>query len=170
MRVALGRPLQSVAEAMERLFSFRVPEGEIIDVEGKLADAFTDCCEQLPDDIRNSPVRHMGETVWRVNGGNGWLWAFVTKWTAVYAIRMSRSHEVPLNILSGHVAGINITDRYRAYDTLAAKTGDLRSYCRSHVPGDAKELTEFYGEEGRRIRDTLQSIHKDAKALDHKRQ
>ena len=168
MRVQLRLPVQSVAEAMERIFSFHVSEGEIIDVEGKLADAFTEYYEQLLDDIRNSPVRHMDETSWRVNGENGWLWAFVTKWTVVYAIRMSRSHEVPLSILAEHVAGINITDRYRAYDTLAAKTGDLQSYCWSHVLGDAKELMEFYGEEGKRIYDTLHSIYGDAKALDHK--
>ena len=42
MRVALSLPVQSVAEATERIFSFHVSEGEIIDVKGKLADAFTD--------------------------------------------------------------------------------------------------------------------------------
>ncbi len=167
MRIALRLPVQSVAEAMQRLFSFHVSEGEIIGVERKLADAFTDYYEQLLGDIRNAPVRHMDETTWRVDGENSWLWAFVTKWTVVYAIRKSRSHEVPLNILAEHVAGINITDRYRAYDTLAAKTGDLQSYCWSHVLGDAKELAEFYGEEGKRIHDTLRSIHEDAAKLKH---
>ena len=167
MRIALRLPVQSVAEAMQRLFSFHVSEGEIIGVERKLAEAFTDYYEQLLGDIRNAPVRHMDETTWRVDGENSWLWAFVTKWTVVYAIRKSRSHEVPLNILAEHVAGINITDRYRAYDTLAAKTGDLQSYCWSHVLGDAKELMEFYGEEGKRIHDTLHSIHEDAAKLKH---
>ena len=168
MRIALRLPVGQVTDAMERLFSFHVSQGEIINVERKLADAFTDFYEQLLDDIRNAPVRHMDETTWRVDGENQWLWAFVTKWTVVYAIRDSRSHEVPLNILADHVAGVNITDRYRAYDTLARKTGDLQSYCWSHIIGDAKELIEFCGDEGRRIHDTLQTMHEDALALKHR--
>ena len=75
---------------------------------------------------------------------------------------------MPLNILADHVAGVNITDRYRAYDTLAGKTGDRQSYCWSHIIGDAKELIEFCGDEGRRIHDTLQTMHEDALALKHR--
>lgn len=92
----------------------------------------------------------------------------MTKLTVVYAIRMSISHEVPLNILAENVACKNITERCRAYNTLAAKTGDLQLCCRSHILGIAKARSwSSTAKRGKHIHDTPRSIHKDAKALNH---
>jgi hypothetical protein len=45
------------------------------------------------------------------------------------------------------------------------KTGNDQQYCWSHIICDAKEMGEFYGDEGRIIKESLQKIHDEAKAL-----
>ena len=39
------------------------------------------------------------------------------------------------------------------------------SYCWAHIISDAKELEDFYGEEGRRIRESLKRIYDKAKSF-----
>ena len=39
------------------------------------------------------------------------------------------------------------------------------SYCWAHIISDAKELEDFYGEEGRRIKESLQKIYDKAKSF-----
>ena len=71
-------------------------------------------------------------------------------------------HDVPLTVLGKH-NGIDIHDRHSAFETLAGKTGNDQQYCRSHIICDAKELEDFYGEEGGRIKRALQKIHNEGK-------
>ena len=40
------------------------------------------------------------------------------------------------------------------------------SYCWSHIISDAKELEEFYGDEGKRIKESLQKVYEEAKSFD----
>ena len=42
------------------------------------------------------------------------------------------------------------------------------SYCWAHIISDAKELEDFYGEEGRRIKESLQRIYDKAKSFNRK--
>ncbi len=81
------------------------------------------------------------------------LWVFVAE---------SNSHEIALNILGKH-NGTDIHDRYSTFDTLASKTRNPQQYCWSHVISDAKELEEFYGDEGKRIKESLQKVYENAK-------
>ncbi|MGC8699256.1 MAG: IS66 family transposase, partial [Candidatus Acidifodinimicrobium sp.] len=73
-------------------------------------------------------------------------------------------HEVALEILGKH-SGTDIHDRYSAFETLASKTKNPQQYCWSHIISDAKELEDFYGEEGRRIKESLQKIYDKAKSF-----
>ena len=42
------------------------------------------------------------------------------------------------------------------------------SYCWAHIISDAKELEDFYGEEGRRIKESLQNVYDKAKSFNGK--
>ena len=88
----------------------------------------------------------------------------MTKAEAIFHTAKSNNHDVALAILGKH-NGTDIHDRYSAFETLASKTHNKQQYCWSHIISDAKELEEFYGEEGRRIKESFQKIYEDAKSF-----
>lgn len=92
------------------------------------------------------------------------LWAFVTKGVAIFHVSKSSNHEVALEILKEH-SGTDIHDRHSAFESLAGKAKNPQQYCRSHVIMDAGELEQFYGEEGRNIKESLQLVHEKAKSF-----
>ena len=57
----------------------------------------------------------------------------------------------------------DVHDRHSAFETLASKTHNDQQYCWSHIICDAKELEDFYGDEGGRIKRSLQAVFKEAK-------
>ena len=63
------------------------------------------------------------------------------------------------------VGRINVHDRHSAFETLAKVTGNDQQYCWSHIICDAKELEDFYGYEGSRIKRSLQTVFGEAKAF-----
>ena len=167
MRIAHRMTEQSVAEAMGTLFGLGISEGEVANACKLVANAFEPFYQSMLRDIRDAPSRHMDETTWRIDGRSAWMWTFVEKWTTVFVIRYSRGHDVPLEVLGKHAPGVNITDRYRAYDTLASETGDSQQYCWAHMLLDARELSDFYGDEGAEIYGTLCSLYAEAKTYNH---
>lgn len=76
------------------------------------------------NEVRQAHVRYIDETSWRENGNNLWMWVFVTKGVVLYKIAKSRGHEVPLEVLGENPNGIDVHDRFRAYDKLERKTGN----------------------------------------------
>ncbi len=104
----------------------------------------------------------MDSTSWIIDGEPYNLWTFLTKVEAVFQISRGNGHEVPMNTLKNH-RGIDIYDRHSAFETLASKSGNDQQYCRSHIICDAKELEQFYGDEGGRIKRSLQRVHEEAK-------
>ncbi|MDG6934429.1 MAG: transposase [Nitrososphaerota archaeon] len=62
---------------------------------------------------------------------------------------------------------MNITDRYRGYDTFASETGDSQQYRWAHMLLDARELNEFYGDEGVEIYGTFCPLYEQAKTHSH---
>ena len=61
--------------------------------------------------------------------------------------------------------GTDIHDRHSAFETMASKTSNDQQYCWSHIICDAKELEDFYGDEGKRIKRSLQAVFDEAKAF-----
>lgn len=72
--------------------------------------------------IRGSPIKHADETGWRINGINGWLWAFVTKKEVYYTIEETRGGGVARKVLEGSSKeDVLIRDDYLAYKKLPLK-------------------------------------------------
>ncbi|MGC8506322.1 MAG: IS66 family transposase, partial [Thermoplasmata archaeon] len=61
--------------------------------------------------------------------------------------------------------GTDVHDRHSAFETLAKATGNDQQYCWSHIICDAKELEQFYGDEGSRIKRSLQTVFEEAKSF-----
>ena len=169
LKIGLRLPRHSIPQLLSSLFGLKMSDGEVSRILSQVADAFGPFYDQLVEDIRNAPARHMDETSWRIDGTNAWLWAFVTKGEALYTIATSRGHEVPLKVLGEHPKGVDVHDRFSAYNTLARLTGKRpQQVCWAHLIQDAKELAQFYGEEGERIQRVMKRTYVRACAFDHK--
>ena len=168
LKIKLRLTEEAIPELLEKLFGIKISEGEVINILAQVAGAFDPYHEQLIQEIRDAPARHIDETSWRIDGKNVWLWAFVTKGEALYKIASSRSHEVPLEVLGKGHNGVDIHDRFSAYKTRARKTRNPQQECWAHLVNDAKELAQFYGEEGEHIHQTIKKTYGCAKAFNHK--
>ncbi|MEM0130093.1 MAG: transposase [Thermoplasmatales archaeon] len=113
---------------------------------------------------QNKKLREENERLKRENGFNTDMWVFVTKAEAIFHTAKSNNHEVVLAILGKH-NGMDTHNRYSAFETLAYRTHNEQQYCWAHIISDAKKLEEFYGEEGRRIKESLQKVYEKAKSL-----
>ena len=114
--------------------------------------------------IRDASSRHMDSTSWRIDGNPYSLWTFLTRSEAIFHTSKGNDHEVPMELLKDH-EGTDIHDRYSAFETFASKSGNDQQYCWSHIICDAKELEQFYGYEGTRIKRSLQTVFEEAKAF-----
>ncbi|MGC8562107.1 MAG: IS66 family transposase [Thermoplasmata archaeon] len=164
LKIGMRMSLENVSTTMREMFGIAISEGEIQDILYQLSDALGKEYLNLLDDIRRAPSRNVDTTTFRENGVNRALWVFVTKGEAIFHTARSNNHEVALEILGEH-SGTDIHDRYSAFETLASKTKNPQQYCWSHIISDAKELEDFYGEEGRRIKESLQKIYDKAKSF-----
>ncbi len=162
LKIGMRMSIENVSTTMKELFGITVSEGEVQEILYQLSDALGDEYGRLLGAIRKAPSRHMDTTSWRENGLNTDLWVFVTRAEAIFHTAKSNNHEVALTILKRH-NGTDIHDRFNAFETLASKTRNTQQYCWSHIISDAKELEEFYGDEGKRIKESLQKVYEIAK-------
>ena len=88
--------------------------------------------------IRASPVVHMDETGWRVDGQNHWLWTMLTGKATLYHLDKSRGQKVPAALLGEHFGGTLVTDFYGAY----AKIECPKQKCLAHLARELKETKE----------------------------
>ena len=163
LKTAMRTSIENVSATMKEIFRISISHGEVQDILYQLSDALGPQYDELLESIRNAPSRHMDTTSHREDGQNRDLWVFVTKGEAIFHIAMNNGHEVAMEILGDH-RGTDIHDRFSAFETLASKSHNDQQYCWSHIICDAKELEEFYGEEGARIKRSLQSVYDEAKS------
>jgi len=168
LKIGLRLPIESVIKLMQHMCGMDISEGGICSILEQLAKAFGPYYEQLLEEVQIAPARNIDETTWRIDGDKAWLWAFITKGAALYKVAQSRAHTVPLDVLGKDHEGVDIHDRFSAYETLARKCGNVQQYCWSHILGDSKELAQFYGEEGKNIHDALKETYRKADAFDHR--
>jgi hypothetical protein len=169
LKVGLRMTEEAIPRLLNTSFGISISEGEVVSILSQVASAFGPYYDQLIQNIRNAPARNMDETPWRVDGENAYLWAFITKGEALYVIASSRSHNVPLNVLGPKPSGVDIHDRFSAYETLARKTGNRpQQVCWAHILGDSKELEQFHGEEGAIIHRALKNTFNEAMSFNHK--
>jgi hypothetical protein len=106
--------------------------------EQRLADLARLTYELLLDALRRAHVVHADETGWRINNVNAWLWVFSSKDVTIYAIRRSRGHDVPEDILGHDFDGYLIVDGWQSYDVLDYAKGR----CNAHILRRAKDLID----------------------------
>lgn len=146
-----------------------ISEGEVSNICNLIAQALGPYYDELVEEVKNAQARYMDETSWNEQGKTIWMWKFVINGVTLYKIAQSRGHEVPLEVLGTNPSGVDIHDRFGAYNVLAQKTGNRpQQLCWFHLLGDTKELAEMCGDEGKQIHNSMKTILQRANEFDHK--
>lgn len=167
LKIAMAMPVEKICELLENQYELSLSSGEIIHMLKQLAREFGPYYKELKEKIRKAKVRYIDETGRRIAGKNHWIWAFITKEVALYAVRKGRGHKVPLQVLGKDCEGVNVSDRLNAYYVLAKKTNCVMQVCWFHLFRESKKLAKSF-EEGKLIHRRLKSIFNKANSLDHK--
>ena len=110
---------------------------------------------------------HADETGWRIGRVNAWLWVFSSPTVTIYAIRTSRGHEVPEEILGPDFDGFLVVDGLAVYDVLEVAKGR----CLAHLLRRCRELAEAL-EKRREVAyvERLRTLLREALALAQRRE
>jgi len=166
LRVGLAMPVNKVVALLKAQYNLAISDGEIVNICAQVADAFNDYYAAIQETIKNADTKHIDETGWRIDGKNCWLWAFINKEVALYAIRRRRNHDVPASILGNQSGKISTDDRFPAYNVLERKTGLSQQKCWVHILRNSKELAKRYWE-AKSIHRRLKGAYRKAKSYEH---
>jgi hypothetical protein len=132
----LGVSYRKISDFLATYADLRVAPATFVRAEQRLADLARPTYELLLDALRRSHVVHADETGWRIGRLNAWLWVFSSRDVTLYAIRPSRGHDVPEDILGPDFDGYLVVDGLNSYDVLAVAKGR----CNGHLLRRCKDL------------------------------
>ena len=134
----LGIVSRKISELFDTCFSFKVSPGALSRAEIRFAQRALPTYEWLVEALRKAGVVHADETGWRVSRRSAWLWVFASQDITIYAIRFSRGHEVPADMLGDDFSGVLIVDGLASYDVLEC----VKGRCVAHILRRARGLAE----------------------------
>jgi transposase len=133
-RYRLRLPYNLIKDSLLDLHDFKISEGEISQKLKEAQELFGKDHDAICKLIQEAKAVYADETGWRMNGGNWWLWVFVTEKGIRYVIEESRGKGVPQLVLGGKTDRTIISDGYAAYKNLP---GD-KQQCWVHLLRNAK--------------------------------
>jgi transposase len=116
--------------------------GMISKLERQSAQALEAPYHELATAIPQAALVHVDETSWRQQRRKAWLWTTVTDRSSVFTIAPTRSAAVAQAVLGTEDGSIAVTDRFPAYDWIAASG---RQVCWSHLRRDFQALLDRGG-------------------------
>jgi transposase len=134
----LGVPYRKIADFFGTYFRLSIRPSTFVRAEQRLAAKAEPTFQLLLAALRSCGVVHADETGWRVGRLNAWLWVFTCAQGTIYAIRHSRGHEVPEEILGPEFDGILVVDGWSAYNVLDCRKGR----CNGHILKRCRNLLE----------------------------
>jgi transposase len=135
----LGVSYRKVSDFLATYADLHVAPATFVRSEQRLADLARPTYELLLEALRQSHVVHADETGWRIGRLNAWLWVFSCKDVTIYAIRPSRSHDVPEEMLGPAFDGYLVVDGLKSYDVLEVAKGR----CNGHLLRRCKDLHDI---------------------------
>jgi transposase len=134
----LGVPYRKICDFFTTYCDLDICPAALVRAEQRLAELARPTYDLILDALRRAHVVHADETGWRISSVNAWLWVFSSKDITIYAIRTSRGHDVPQDILGPDFDGFLIVDGFAAYDVLDYAKGR----CNAHLLRRCKELID----------------------------
>jgi len=167
LKLGMRLPSKKIKELMATTYHLSISDGEIYKTLEQLSNAFGPHYKELEKKIRDAAVKHIDETSWRIDGINNWLWIFINKEIAFYAVRKHRSSKVPIRVLGNQEGKIVNSDRHSAYTQLCKVTKCKQQICWAHILRNSEDLAE-YCDEAKYVHLRLKNIYKQAAKLEHK--
>jgi transposase len=133
-----GVSYRKITAFFDTYFDLKISHATLVRAEQRLARKAEPTFNLVVEALRACDIVHADETGWRINRLNSWLWVFSSDTLTVYAIRSSRGHEVPEEILGEDFDGLLIVDGWSAYDVLSCEKGR----CNAHILRRCKDLIE----------------------------
>ena len=130
----MGMSNRNIQVAFAVMLGLKVSAGTILNMTGRVSKALEPKYEELVVEMREADALNCDETSWRIDGKSSWAWVFVSRDTAVFTIRMTRSASVSEEMLEGY-KGIMSTDSYSAYNG----SGGSHQKCYLHYQREIKE-------------------------------
>jgi transposase len=161
----LGVSYRKVSDFLTTYADLQVAPATFVRAEQRLADLARPTYDLLLEALRQSHVVHADETGWRIGRLNAWLWVFSSKDVTIYAIRPSRGHDVPEDILGTDFDGYLIVDGLKSYDVLDVAKGR----CNGHLLRRCKDLQDVVPSREQSYLETLSILLQEAIDLARRR-
>lgn len=161
----LGVPYRKITDFLETYCDLHVSPATLVRAEQRLAELARPTYDVLIEALRQAGVVHADETGWRIGRVNAWLWVFSNQDVTVYAIRTSRGHEVPEELLGPDFNGVLVVDGLKTYTVLDCVKGQ----CNAHLLRRCKELSETVSAREAQHLDTLVTLLQEAIDLAQRR-
>ncbi len=133
---------RQVVELCDDVLGVPISTGAVCAVEKDVSAALAAPVEEVRAVVREQPVVGADETGWREGKQKAWLWTAVTSVAIVFQIARSRGSAVAKSLLGAQFAGILGTDRWSAYNWVAAAQ---RQLCWSHLTRDIRGMIDRGG-------------------------
>jgi hypothetical protein len=111
----LRLPLDAIEENLKASYGMDLTSGAIANILQKMATKLGFEYRTIIEEIRGSPVKHGDETSWRIDGQNGWAWAFCSPTATAYTIEETRGKTIPDLMLGKSPTGVLVRDDYASY-------------------------------------------------------
>jgi transposase len=162
----LGVSYAKICDFLKTYCQLKVCPAAFIRAEQRLADLARPTYDLLLDALRRAQVVHADETGWRIGRVNAWLWVFSSTKATIYAIRHSRGHDVPQEILGKDFDGYLIVDGGKAYDVLTYTKGQ----CNAHLLRRTKNLQDIVAKDEQKTVTALHTLIQEAIDLAQRRE
>jgi transposase len=130
---------RDTVELVAELFGAPISAGSIDAIVQHAGEALDEPYEDLLCHIRAASALNIDETGWRLRGGRRTLWGMLTCRAAVFRIAPDRHRREAQALLGEDFPGIACSDRWWAYDYLAA---EQRQLCWAHLVRDFSAHSE----------------------------
>lgn len=166
LRTSLRLPVRLIREYLLTLHNLLLSTGEIADLLHRVAEceAVQKATGQIHKQVRNSPIVHGDETVWREEGQNGYVWLFATpQGERYYEFDKSRAGAVARRILGAEYKGTVVSDFYGGYNDFPGE----HQRCWAHLLRDLHALKEEHKENEQVLEwaAALRKLYDEAQAL-----
>ena len=157
-------PFRTIRWYLKTVHHLSLSLGAIGRVIGQVAQKAQATVAQVLECIRASPVVHAGETGWRQDGANGYVWTFSTP-TERYFLRRGRKKVVVDEALGESFGGVLVSDFYAAYHHYPGP----KQRCWAHLLRDIHDLKALYPQDRRLLRwaAAVHKIYAAAKSFAH---
>ncbi|SEP22926.1 Transposase [Halogranum amylolyticum] len=133
-------PYRKIADRFEQLHGLELSGASAWHATERAARAGRCEYEQIRQQIKDADVVHVDETGVKRDGEQAWIWTFRTEDHTLYAVRESRGHDVPVEVLGEDFPGTVVCDGWTAYPAFSSNL----QRCWAHILREAEDAAEDF--------------------------